>query len=268
VEAMQRQYPGIIHLLHQDNSGAGAARQAGFEASQGEFIQFLDSDDLLMPRKFELQVEGLQSDLEAGISYGPTEAQDEESGGREITHGTDQMHREIFPAALKARIWHTVTPLYRRSVCQSIGPWSRLRILEDWEYDCRAGVLGIKLNYVKEVIAVLRHHLGARLGWAWRHDASAMRDRIAAYVAILDHAVRAGISNDVPEMQFFVRSLFWMAREAGAYGLSDESRQLFHLARRHAVAPGWDYRLYGMATSTLGWIFPARIAAIFSRLWK
>src|ERR1044071_1111048 len=50
-----------IRVIHQHNTGAGLAREAGRQAASGEFIQYLDSDDLLLPRKFELQVEGLRS---------------------------------------------------------------------------------------------------------------------------------------------------------------------------------------------------------------
>jgi hypothetical protein len=142
-----------------------------------------------------------------------------------------------------------------------------LRIFEDWDYDFRAGLLGIKLNYVEEVIAVIRHHSGERAGLAWKRDSNAMRDRITAYTTILDRAVRADVPDDLPEMQFFVRSLFWMAREAGTYGLSAEADNLFRLARQHAVNPGWDYHLYGMAATTLGWQLAGRIAAIFGA-WR
>ena len=38
------------------NRGPSAARQLGQEKASGEFVQFLDSDDVLMPRKFELQL--------------------------------------------------------------------------------------------------------------------------------------------------------------------------------------------------------------------
>ena len=37
--------PEQIRVLHQDNAGAGAARNRGMEAAAGEFIQFLDADD-------------------------------------------------------------------------------------------------------------------------------------------------------------------------------------------------------------------------------
>src|SRR5262245_61954525 len=37
-----------VRVIHQSNSGPGLAREAGRQASRGEFIQYLDSDDLLL----------------------------------------------------------------------------------------------------------------------------------------------------------------------------------------------------------------------------
>ena len=46
-----------IKLLHQENSGQVRARQKGIAASAGEYIVFLDSDDLLEPDAFEILTE-------------------------------------------------------------------------------------------------------------------------------------------------------------------------------------------------------------------
>lgn len=45
-----------IKLLHQDNYGAGAARNLGIDNATGEYIAFLDSDDMFLPHKIEKQL--------------------------------------------------------------------------------------------------------------------------------------------------------------------------------------------------------------------
>jgi len=81
---------------------------------------------------------------------------------------------------------------------------------------------------------------------------------VAAYQAVLNHAKRADVSHGAPEMQQFVRSLFWMARTAGGYGLTEEARSLFDLARAEALHPGWDYRLFAWMTVMVGWTRASR----------
>ncbi len=46
-----------IKVLHQENTGVSAARNAGVAMAQGEYIAFLDSDDWIEPRMYELLLE-------------------------------------------------------------------------------------------------------------------------------------------------------------------------------------------------------------------
>jgi glycosyltransferase involved in cell wall biosynthesis len=267
-EQLRAQYPEIIRLLCQANAGPGAARQAGLEAANGEFIQFLDSDDLLLPGKFELQVNGLRGDAEAGVSYGKTYTR--ENGVRLAlpAQHTGEQHRTLFPALLQEPLWPTLTPLYRRTVLNAAGAWPNKKQLEDWQFDAQLGALAIKLHYVDEYIAETRNHPGARLCHLWMSDACAMRDRIDAYVQVMRHAQDAGVGRDTPQMQQFARSLFWMARNAGSYGLPKQAQQLFELARTLQTNPGWDYRLFAMAAGTLGWRRASRWSETLARWWK
>ncbi len=43
----EKKYPEIIKVIDKENGGLGSARNAGLEVSQGEYVQFLDSDDWL-----------------------------------------------------------------------------------------------------------------------------------------------------------------------------------------------------------------------------
>lgn len=53
-EEVQR-FPNV-KLIRQDNAGAASARNAALAQSHGDFIQYLDADDLLSPDKIALQV--------------------------------------------------------------------------------------------------------------------------------------------------------------------------------------------------------------------
>jgi cellulose synthase/poly-beta-1,6-N-acetylglucosamine synthase-like glycosyltransferase len=259
-DSLAAEHPGTIRVLHQHNTGPGPARQAGLEASSGELVQFLDSDDLLLPDKFSREVAALRNDPDAGIAYGIALLRDEATGWTAPTHGTDVGHRELFPAVLSARLWPTAAPLYRREVCEAIGSWADLRVLEDWDYDCRAGLLGVRLCYRSEPGAVIRRHGHDHAGLAWQRNPVVWRDRVAAFERVFGYAEQAGLGTDSPEMRHFARSAFLVARQCGAAGLPAESARLFRVARRAAGGEGLDYLLYRAGAFVLGWTRMGRLS--------
>lgn len=64
-----RRFNGPIRYLYQGNRGRSCARNKGFEISSGDYICFLDSDDVLNPRMLELQVSLLDSNTDLGFVY-------------------------------------------------------------------------------------------------------------------------------------------------------------------------------------------------------
>ena len=258
-------HPEIIRVVHQQNGGAGSARQTGLEVSSGEFIQFLDSDDLLLPKKFELQVGGLRGDTKAGISYGKTYFR--QNGQCFPRQPSIEEHREIFPALLTGRIWDTSAPLYRRIALQKIGPWSARRWLEDLEFEGRIGAARIKLHYCDEYVAVTVNHSGPRISQLWKSSPDVVRDSISTYIAMVGYAQQAGIAWNSPEMQQFTVILFWAAKLAGHYRMPQEAKHLFDLALRICLKPRWDYRVFGVATSVLGWQTASHMARIAKNIF-
>ncbi|HEX8253457.1 MAG TPA: glycosyltransferase family A protein [Thermoanaerobaculia bacterium] len=257
-----------VRGVRQDNSGPGAARETGRLAARGAFLQFLDSDDLLLPSKLELQMRAFENTPEAGVAYGRTRYRD--ASGREIACTWKPLldgERTIFPTFLRARAWETVTPLYRASVCAAAGPWTRLRLEEDWEYDCRIAALGTTLAFVPEMVAEHSDEAPDRLSRGHALDATRLRDRARAHALILEHARRAGITNQQPEMQHFARELFLLARQCGAAGLPDQSRMLFALARNASQQPETvQFRAYSALARILGWTLTGRMACLSDRL--
>ena len=51
---------GVIKYIFQKNQGPGAARNEGMKASEGEFLAFLDADDILLPESLEKRVDLLR----------------------------------------------------------------------------------------------------------------------------------------------------------------------------------------------------------------
>ena len=53
---LQFKYSDKIKILNQENKGVSAARNLGIKKSKGEYIAFIDSDDVWLPKKLEYQI--------------------------------------------------------------------------------------------------------------------------------------------------------------------------------------------------------------------
>lgn len=69
----------IRYVRIERNTKLGMARNAGIEASSGEFIAFLDDDDLRIPGSLDRQAESLKADSAAGFAWGPVLVGDTEN---------------------------------------------------------------------------------------------------------------------------------------------------------------------------------------------
>jgi len=264
--ALADDHPREVRFVTQANGGPGRAREAGRRQARGEFIQYLDSDDLLHPRKFEVQVAALRARPDCGVAYCYTRHYRVSDAPVDVPwKGSGSTVDAMFPSFLTERWWDTPTPLYRRSVCEAAGPWEPLSLHEDWEYDCRVAALGTRLVHCREFLADVRDHAEARLCRGSAFDAARNRERARAYALIYRHARRAGIGPGDVHMQRFARSLFLLARQCGASGLPGEAAELFELAvaasgpqRVRAI----DYRLYRVAATCLGWRAVGHIARL------
>ncbi len=254
--AIAAEVPERVRVLSGPGRGPGPAREVGRAVARGEFVQYLDSDDLLLPRKLELQVRGLRADSLAGASYGWTllRRADGSAAERPLKRSAERIET-MFPSFLAGRPWNTTTPLYRASVCEAAGSWSDLWLEEDWEYDCRVAALGTRLHQVADWVCEYRDHDEPRLGLGEPLDPRRLGQQAEAHVRIFGHARRAGIGPEVAEMAYFARALFLLARKCGRAGLRRECFRLLGLAREASTperAHGFDFRLYRALVGAFG----------------
>ncbi len=261
-EELAREQHGIVRAIHIENGGPGRAREAGRALARGNFIQYLDSDDVLLPKKFELQLAALRAEPECGASYGWTRERDAAGNRGSLPRKRSGERIEtMFPSMLTSRWWDTPTPLYRRNLIDRAGAWTELRAEEDWEYDCRIAALGVRLAYVPEWMCEIRVGLDDRI--SGRGDATP-RGRARAHLLMLEHATAAGIPRSSPDMQFFSRDLFHMARQCGAAGYRAESRQLLTAAVK--ISSARDMKAYNFVAKIIGLRNAGTVAATIDRL--
>jgi hypothetical protein len=265
LDGLAAEEPEVIRVIHQENAGPGLARETGRQVARGEFIQYLDSDDWLLPDKFKLQVEALRADVGCGIAYGVTRLVDQQGNTlAEPSKHTGERHARLFPLLLKERWWHTSTPLYKRSLSDAAGAWLRQRP-EDWDLEARMGALGIRLAYCDAVVSCHRDHDSPQR--VSRGDQLAyLRDEAWFLPRLYRCARLAGIAPDAAEMEHFSRWTFMRARYLGMLGESDLARQLMNLARDAAGRERISIRVVDFLARAIGWKATGRIAYWHDRL--
>lgn len=265
LDALASAHPDVIRVIHKENGGPGLAREAGRQIAHGEFIQYLDSDDWLMPDKYRTQVNALRFHPECGIAYGISRRVDSHGNVlAEPSKWTGRRYEYLFPALLLDRWWHTHTPLYRRSLCDAAGPWPKQRP-EDWDLEARMGSLRTKLVFCETVVSChLDHPSGNRVT---RGSPKAyLMDEAWFLPRLLDCALRAGVKMTSPEIEYFSRWAFMRARYLGAMGEADTAWSLIRLSKRTASKRKLSLAIVNMMASTLGWTVTGRFCASLDKL--
>jgi glycosyltransferase involved in cell wall biosynthesis len=154
---------GFVFIYHrQDNLGAPAARNKGIEISSGEYIQFFDSDDLLLPEKLNKQVSFMIENPEIDFVYSRAQIFNNIIGDTNLYVGNKKSM--TLGGHAGAHPLKTDLGLYKRKVIETIGLWDEsIKIWQEREYNLRLFTFGFKLAFVPEVLTYYRVHEEERI---------------------------------------------------------------------------------------------------------
>lgn len=160
-----------VRYVHQANQGLSAARNTGIKNAKGEFLVFLDADDVLHEHKVAAHLEHFLSDEKIDISYGSsryfisdapektyaTIALDEQDWMPKVSGDAET----VMPALVVNNIMPVCSAMLRRRVVEVVGDFdTALKSLEDWDYWLRAAAVGCVFAYCDDVrlAAFIRVH--------------------------------------------------------------------------------------------------------------
>lgn len=158
--AVVEEYGAAVRYVRTPNGGAGGARNLGTAEARGEFIAFLDDDDLLLPSSIACRVAALRSCPEAGFAYSDLLLMDEQGrtlGRYYAAEGFVPFSGDIYPALLLRNYIPVHAILWRKALLQRIGGFPARSGAEDWECLIRAAEHATGV-YVDEPLGYYRLH--------------------------------------------------------------------------------------------------------------
>lgn len=171
-----------VRILFQPNRGPSAARNLGIRTARGEWLAFLDSDDLWLPRKLERQLTELARRPRYRIAY-----TDEIWIRRGVRVNPGKVHRKysgwIFPRCLPLCIISPSSVIVHREVFEAAGLFDEaLPVCEDYDLWLRLGARYPIYFQEEKLITKRGGHLDQLSNREWGND----RYRVAALRKILD----------------------------------------------------------------------------------
>src|SRR5215470_2979999 len=204
-----------IRYLRQPNRGLPAARNAGWQASKGRYVIFLDADDRLLPHAVNVGVTVLAARPDAALAVG-LERRIAADGSPLPTPRRARVDTDYY-ASLVRRCWIVVaTATYRRDALVALcGFDERLRFAEDYdlylrlaqrfpivdhytevsEYRQHNGTLSRNIErMLVHTLRVLRGHRPGPSSSSVHHAAYRERDNVVWYFDRLLEAIRADVN--------------------------------------------------------------------------
>ena len=177
-----------LHTIDQENQGCAAARNTGIFHAKGEYIAFLDDDDLWEATKLEKQLHCMEENPEIGLVYTWVKYIDEQG----------KSTGKVYEGSVEGNVWQELTahnlvecgsvPLVRRSCFENCGVFDADlgSAVEDWDMWLRIAI-SYPFGIVKE-----------RLVYYRQRETSASRDWNAmakGFYAVIEKAFASAPAN-------------------------------------------------------------------------
>jgi len=242
------------------HKNANVARNFGFKKSKGEYIQFLDSDDIILPEKIEKQVELLEkTGGDMALCY-----------WAHLTEKNELKNIKKIPETFEKEqmlLWHIqgnlficMSPLYKREFISSTFWDEKLRRAQDIDFHIKISLLYPTAKTIPEVLAYYRitspdYKKMCKYRLIWAQDSFYVYNKLKGKVC-------------GKEKDYLSQILFHIAR-----GIYDCDKNLYWGIVKTASRLSHTYyksesNLFMFTYKLLGLEFAEKLASLLRKIWR
>lgn len=182
-----------LKVFSYENGGLPVARNRGIERATGDFISFIDADDLWKPNKLEKQLDALNNHSDAGVAYSWTAFIDEDSN---FLYAWEPVfyQGDVRPKLLVRNFISSGSNiLVRRKFIEAAGKFDpQLKSVEDWDYY-------LTLASLCPFVVVPEYQI------LYRRSSQAMTSNVDTMEAANLIVIERAFQNAPPELQYLKR---------------------------------------------------------------
>lgn len=219
ITVLKEKHP-ISYLKKKENQGPGAARNLGIAASKGEYICFLDADDIYLPSNINKKIEIFNYHKDIGLAFSDFYWQDDPNRFDNCPHLKNKdnficllpnrkrnIEHTIFPAGMYQLIIpsgfpHTSTCMIKRDVLKKVGLFrSDIRNFEDLDMWFKL-IMKFSSAYVNEPLSIYKKYRGSLA----RHTSKYYKCKI---IFLRDVLTRSDINDEAKKLveNYMIKSL-------------------------------------------------------------
>nr|WP_232365922.1 glycosyltransferase family 2 protein [Methylocystis silviterrae] len=227
-----------LRVVHQENRGLAGARNGGIAHAKGEYLAFLDADDLWLPTKLQRHVEHLDSDPQIGVSFSASALMDDDAKDIGLVQKPIGSTFDAVSVFCRNPVGNGSAPVIRRETLDAIAffdkergrncwfdesfrqsedieCWTRIAATTDWKF----GYVDAPLTRYRVNLQGLSANVEAQLA-TWRR----FRRKVASYAPALEAG--AGNLAEAYQLRYLARRAIRSSRYAQGLTLVWEALML------------------------------------------
>ncbi|MCW3071662.1 MAG: hypothetical protein JWO44_1552 [Bacteroidetes bacterium] len=255
-------HPGKVRALKELKKGASAARNKGLSAAAGEWIQFLDADDLLLPEKIKHQLGIISTNRD--IAFIAAACIKQTVDGKQAP-----LHLNItdpFKSLYTTKLGNTCANIFNAEKLKSIGGWNEaIRSSQESDLMFRLLKKDYRIADDNEPLTVIRERASGQISQG--DPKKNWMQYIALRVEIINYLKASRTAYFEKEKGFYYQNLFSQLRTLAKYDL-ENAALIFkdNFEKDFVPSAGAGFSPYALLYRMFGFKGAERMKGMFSKL--